>query len=73
MENFLLMIGLGFLGWLMHYLWQEVPFTVIYKHFTVSEYVNRRYYLHSPFLANFSNIESRNHLIYYLSMLYGIA
>ena len=68
-----MMIGLGLLGWFTHYLWNNVPYTVVYKHFTVSEYVNRKFYLHSPFLANFSYIESRNYLIYYFSMLYGIS
>ena len=73
MDNFLLMLGVGFVGWLVHYLWHEVPYTVIFKHFTVSEYVNRKYYLHSPVLAYFSNIERRNQFFYHFSMLYGIA
>lgn len=68
-----MMVCLGFAGWLIHYLWNHVPYSVVYKHFTVSEYVNRKFFLHSPLLANLSNIESRDYLMYFPTLLYGIS
>ena len=45
-------LGLGAL--FIYYLWDTVPYGVMFRHFTISEYVNKNGYLHAMFLSALS-------------------
>lgn len=74
MVNLKLIFYGSFAIWLMHYLWKNVPYTVLFKHLTLNEYTIRKYYVHTIMLSTLSNPDDLEFLIslvtYFTSVAY---
>lgn len=54
-----------------YYLWNSVPFTVIFKQFTLSEYILRKHYYHTLFTSAISFKTQEQFAAYFPLMLYA--
>jgi len=69
----LLIPGILIFGSLIIYQgWRSLPYSQMFPHFTISEYVNQKYHLHAVFLAPLSFQTTGHVFVYFPLMAYGI-
>ena len=58
---------------LIHYIWKTVPFTVIFKHFTINEYTTQKKYLHNILISCLSIRENKDIIIYLTPLIFALS
>lgn len=58
-------------GLLFHYLWNNCPYSVTFKHLALTEYINRKWYVHAIFCSAISYHHINYFLMFYPVMCYS--